>query len=200
MPVSQRYLSTTITPRRLSAGITSTTSRVTENGPTVSSAVGTALVNRPMSLQITRRQLIASVTPVSLFLPQVPSNALVLSQVNKSLVRIERGQPVAKNAPGTGVVPANGNDNLKNAIGLALSAGDPEEAIQVQVDGIMTLSDWTDAVGSTNLSTNAKYFLSTTDGMLVTVPPSSSGQVVQVVARAVSQTSLVIEVADAVLL
>lgn len=88
-------------------------------------------------------------------------------------------------------------------IGLTLASCVTGAQVIVQPGGLVVLSTaaW-DALtgGSGGLVAGTVYVLSTTAGMLATVAPSTQGQAVTVIGRARDATSLVVEIAQPVLL
>ena len=68
-------------------------------------------------------------------------------------------------------------------------------------EGQITKSDWTSVTGSATLTPGAVYFLSvSTAGGLTTAPPYELGETVVRVGRALSTTTLDIEISQPVLL
>lgn len=88
-------------------------------------------------------------------------------------------------------------------IGLTLASSAAGGQVMVQPSGLMLLStaEW-DVVtgGSGGLVAGSVYVLSTTAGMLATAVPSTQGQAVVVIGRARDATSLILEIAQPVLL
>jgi len=119
---------------------------------------------------------------------------------NKDGVTVDAGMAVAAHSSGTGFLRANATDNTKNAIGLLQTDTASLSSGPVQVDGPFTLSDWTAVTGSATLAALGVYFLDTVAGKLTATPPSSGGNVVQKIGRAISPTTLEIEVEVAILL
>jgi hypothetical protein len=122
------------------------------------------------------------------------------SAQNKDSVTFAIGNPVAIHTSGVGVVQAEAADNLMNAVGLARLGVGVGASESVQVSGILTLADWTAITGSVSLAARANYYLSPTAGMLTSTAPSTVGQVVQLVGRALSTTDMEIVIGSAVLL
>ena len=119
---------------------------------------------------------------------------------NKELVTILKGQAVGIHFSGVGIVYANASNNLKNAIGLMCEDVGPGFNSLVCTDGPLELADWSSVIGAVFLSAKAIYFLSTTSGMLVTVPPIVDGQIVQEIGTAVSPTILELKVKRTIIL
>jgi hypothetical protein len=122
------------------------------------------------------------------------------SAENKEGSTISAGMVVAVHSSGTGVVKGNATDNSKNAVGLMVLDTANTISGDVQTDGPFTLADWTSVIGSTSLAAHTLYFLSTTGGLLTATPPSTGGNVVQAIGRAVSATTLDIDIQQAILL
>lgn len=104
-------------------------------------------------------------------------------------------------------VPSSGHVDLARAnstatswaVGLVSRAASSGNIGEYQTGGEITLSDWTSIIGSTNLSPGAYYYLSaTTAGLLTTNAPSSPGQQVVAVARALTTETINIEIAQAI--
>ena len=80
-------------------------------------------------------------------------------------------------------------------IGLAQADTGPTFSCRFTMNGGMTMTDWTAATGSTNLTPGAVYYLDTaTAGQLTKVPPATVGQYVVKVGTAVSASMLNIEI------
>lgn len=107
---------------------------------------------------------------------------------------------VAVHSSGTGIVKANATDTSKPAVGLMTADTADTISGAVQTDGPFTLADWTAVIGSASLAAHTLYFLSTTGGLLTATPPSVGGNVVQRIGRAVSATTLAIEIGPTILL
>lgn len=113
----------------------------------------------------------------------------VVDMENKQGSTVYKGQPVAIHASGSGFVLAS--DTIgSHAVGLAY-----QDTPNTTVDGVITVgilenTDWTNAVGSTNLTPGSKYYLGPTAGTLTTTPPSSANKINQLVGVAVSSSKL----------
>lgn len=110
--------------------------------------------------------------------------------MNKDVVTIKKGQPVAIHSSGSGVVLAAATSLDTLAIGLA-TADIPAASIgPILTDGPLLVSDWTAAVGSVSLTAKKQYYLSATTGKLTINPPSSSTNVSQPVGKATDTQTL----------
>jgi hypothetical protein len=67
-------------------------------------------------------------------------------------------------------------------------------------EGIVTLSDWTSVVGTTELIPGAIYYLSTTAGQMATVPPTGDSDIVVRLGIALTTDTIDIEVTNIVTL
>lgn len=113
------------------------------------------------------------------------------SAENKEGAEIAAGMACAVHSSGVGVVKASAADNTKIAVGLIKTTTADTFAGDVQTEGLFTLTDWTAVIGAATLAAKATYFLSpTTPGMLTATPPTTTGQVVQIVGTAVSADTL----------
>lgn len=81
-------------------------------------------------------------------------------------------------------------------IGLVAEASiAPAASGSIQTDGVIANANWTPVTGGPNLTTGAEYYLSASDpGQLTTVAPTTVGQYVVKVGRALSTTELLIEI------
>ena len=119
---------------------------------------------------------------------------------NKDTVTIRRGQWVAIDESGSGVVLANAEDNSRPAVGV-MSADTSVGATQnVVTDEVFTLTDWSNITGMTTLQGGLVYFLDTRSGYMTTIAPDTTGEVAQLLGRAISSTQFDIEIQQAVLL
>lgn len=92
----------------------------------------------------------------------------------------------------------------KDVLGLATAAISSSASGQIQCNGILALTtgQWDALCGTTGgLTANAVYFLSpTTAGLLTSTVPTTAGQYVCEVGRALSTTELLIDIRPPVLL
>lgn len=132
-----------------------------------------------------------------------PASPPIFDAENKDASTIPDGGVCSTHTSGVGVALADASSSSQPACGLALVGAAPTFSVTVQTGGLFTLADWsavTDAASAT-LSPHAYYFLSSVNpGNLTTVPPTTVGQVVQRVGRAVSADTLSIEIDDPILL
>jgi len=119
---------------------------------------------------------------------------------NKDVITLPAGTPVAAHTSGSGFIRADASNNNKNAIGITNEQINVGFSGEVLLTGPVTLADWTDITGTSNLAARGLYFLDTTAGMLTTTAPSSSGQAVQLVGKALAADTLEILVEPSVLL
>lgn len=103
----------------------------------------------------------------------------VFTAENKDVVPILKGQPVAVDPSGVGVVLANGTVYGKECVGLATEDIAVGFTGVILVDGPLELADWTDVTGSADLVPLGVYFLDTVSGKLTTTPPETVGYVLQ---------------------
>lgn len=114
---------------------------------------------------------------------------------NRAAVPIAAGSAVASHATGVGFVAAvaSAGSGL-HCVGVATQAIASGFAGTVQTGGVLTLPDWTAAVGSVLLAPRATYFLSAAvPGRLTAVPPAGVGELAQPVGYAIAPDSLMIE-------
>lgn len=124
--------------------------------------------------------------------------AAMFQAVNRSGSVFAVGQPVAVVA--TGVTDASATGNTTPCAGLATTGAAALGTETVVTEGLYTLADWTAVTGSAALTPGAVYFLSATTAKLTATKPTGAGNVVQAVGRAVSATTLAIDLEDPILL
>lgn len=98
---------------------------------------------------------------------------------------------------------AAGASGTKDVLGLTTAAISNAASGQVQTNGFLTLTttQWDAITGATGgLTANAIYFLSATAGLLTTTVPTTVGQWVAEVGRAISTTDMLIDVRTPILL
>jgi hypothetical protein len=109
---------------------------------------------------------------------------------------IKMGQPIYIKASGhAGLAVATGAATAA-VIGLAVSDAVPTHNIEYVTDTSLTLTDWSEVIGTESLTSGAIYFLALSIGKLVT-PAPTSGYVVPV-GRAASTNTLDIEIGQSV--
>lgn len=117
---------------------------------------------------------------------------------NADTTTIFRGQVVAVHP--NGIWRANASDDTRNAVGL-MSENTPVGSVNnVVTDEVFTMADWTEVTGEPSLNPGDIYFLDVVSGKLTRTAPSTLGQVVQQVGRAISSIALDIECEEAILL
>ena len=130
----------------------------------------------------------------------------------KEVVTIESASGVTLNAGDAVYIDSAGKLNLasggatasKYPIGFVRGQTDGTTSniaagsqVEVQTDGIFTISDWTAVLGSSTLSPGTKYYLSSaTAGNITATAPSSSNHFIVPIGRAISTTSMYIEVGE----
>ncbi len=109
------------------------------------------------------------------------------------------GQPVYITAAGHAeLAQANGAGTV-GAVGLAAENADAGASLQYLTEGKITRTDWTSVAGTATLSAGARYYLSaTTAGRITVTAPTTVGQYVLKVGRAISTTVLDIEIDDSI--
>ncbi len=121
------------------------------------------------------------------------ANSDSYSAVNRQGATVFSGQVVAVHA--TGFQFANASSAAKPAVGLMQSTTLSASAGVVQTEGILELSDWTNATGSASLTPGASYYSNpSTPGRMTTTVPSTYGTVLQSIGRALSATQFDISV------
>lgn len=129
-------------------------------------------------------------------LPAVPETMDFLTAEADSNVIV--GQPV--------YVKINGHIDLAQAIsapqvvGVTISDKAAATAANYITEGQITRTDWTPITGTVTLSAGVTYFLDTAAGRLTTAAPTAVGQYVVRVGRAVSTTTLDVEIELPILL
>lgn len=120
---------------------------------------------------------------------------------NMDSVTLPRGTPVAIPGTGVGMIRAQADAPATAAIGLLDEDTDPGMSGGVSCGGQFTLADWTDITGAATLAALGVYFLDpSTPGMLTLTPPTTVGQIAQIVGRAFSPTCLDLDPTPPILL
>lgn len=113
---------------------------------------------------------------------------------------VAAGMPVYGVAGSTSVGVARGDTTAKaRVIGIAKLGASSGFAVTYLSDGRIELTDWTTVIGSASLTPNSVYYLNPTGG-LTSVAPTSSGVFLVEVGRAVSNTTLDVEIQRPILL
>lgn len=82
----------------------------------------------------------------------------------------------------------DGNAEVAGFLTEAVTSGD---STTIQTEGEISMSDWTDVIGTTNLTAGATYYLHTGGEMRVTPPASGS---IVIVGRAITPTKFDVEI------
>jgi len=110
------------------------------------------------------------------------------------------GQPVYISSSNT-VSLADASDPAKSTvIGLLLVGASANSVCVVLTEGSVLQSDWTDVIGTANLSPGAIYYLATTPGQLTETPPTGDGDTIVRVGVAITEQKLDIEVNEVAIL
>jgi hypothetical protein len=111
------------------------------------------------------------------------------------------GTPVYITAAGHVAPAVANNGQTAQVVGLSLGTFLANVSAQYTTEGEVTSNDWTGVTGSSTLQPGYIYFLDpATPGRLTTVPPTSTGQYIVPVGRALSTTTLAIELSPTILL
>ena len=161
-------------------------------------AAVTQITDAGKNVGVTRYAVTSSVVPVTYVPPSAA--ALTFTGENKDAGTLKKGHIVASHSSGVGVVKANATDNTKNAVGFILADVAPTFAATVETEGLLILTDWTDACGTATLQAKGRYFLDSVAGKMTLSPPESAGMVVQLLGVAVDTVTLDIRLEDAVIL
>ena len=122
---------------------------------------------------------------------------------NKDASDVDPGMAVKIHSSGVGVelALADSVGNRAAALCIATAAITNGNSGPFRTDGVVDLSDWTDATGSATLSAFAVYYLDqSNNGMLTTTAPTTVGQIVQRIGTAISSTKLYLEIEQPILL
>lgn len=136
--------------------------------------------------------------PVEPILPVTPE---ALSHLAEADSTIKIGYPVYMKATGH-LDPAQANSaGLTQVAGLSISDANAGFACTYITEGTVERTDWTEVAGSASLVPGNTYFLSpTTAGQITNVAPTTLGQYVVRVGRAVTTTKLDVEIELPILL
>ena len=134
----------------------------------------------------------------------VSSTALEMTATNGEAGAIVIGTPVYVSAASTVKKAQATTSTLERAVGLVAGTSISAAASGgVAVDGILTATtgQWDAVTGeSGGLTSGAQYFLDVTLGKLSQTAPSTAGQYVRRIGRALSTTDMIIEIAQSILL
>ena len=123
----------------------------------------------------------------------------IFTATNTNAGAITLGQPVYISSADSVDKASASTGSTAAAIGLVMDASVASAAVAVIItDGVIDNSDWTAVIGSATLTAGAKYFLSTTAGLLTTIAPSATGEYITVVGTAISATSLEVSIRDSI--
>jgi hypothetical protein len=110
------------------------------------------------------------------------------------------GQPVYISGNNT-INLANAADLTESkAVGLVQVGATANGTANILTEGSVNQADWTNVIGSTNLTPGAAYFLGTTAGTMSTAPPTTDNHVVVTMGTAVTTTEFDIEVNEVAIL
>lgn len=113
---------------------------------------------------------------------------------NDSGATIQAGQAVRLHSDGT-LRLAQANSLSNGAIAIALVQIADEESGEVAGSGVLTLVDWTDVIGGTELTPAARYYLTPSAlGMLQPSAPTANPDILQFCGVALSITTLLIDI------
>ncbi len=133
--------------------------------------------------------------------PGASNPALTWFAKNLDTVDAKKGFACAVHSSGLGVVLAKAADINKPAVGLMQKDVPPSFSDSVQISGIFEMSDWTQVTGAGLLIPGRLYFLDPVNGGKLTLtPPTTAGQVVQLLGKALTQTKLNLDVHQPILL
>lgn len=108
---------------------------------------------------------------------------------------IELGQPVYLKPNGHVDLAKADAVGTAQACGLAASSAALGVALEFTADGMLTRSDWTVITGTADLVPGAVYYLdAATPGQLTITPPTTAGQIVAPIAKALNTKTLEIEI------
>ena len=116
------------------------------------------------------------------------------------LSAVVRGQPVYATAASKFDLADATGALTQLVVGLAARDAAASTVLVVQTEGKVVRADWTAVAGAVGLSPGARYFLSTTPGGITAIAPSGAGEYVRAVGKAISPTTLDIEIDQSILL
>ena len=121
---------------------------------------------------------------------------VVIPRVNDNAGSITMGQPVWMDTLGGGVDLTKADSLLTSyCFGVVGDASIATTATgNIVHRGVVTLADWTAITGSESLTNGETYFVDPANaGKLVTAAPSTTGEFIMLVGRAISATELLVE-------
>ena len=125
----------------------------------------------------------------------------VVEMTNGETSTIQAGQPVYISGTDTVMLAQANALNSSKVFGLAREDIAAGATGMIQVDGILELPDWTNITGSAALTAGADYFLDPDNaGKLTVTPPTTSGNYLVFIGRAISTTAIEIEIARPIIL
>jgi hypothetical protein len=127
------------------------------------------LATNPISLTVTPAEIEVGLQTgnVTYNITQTAVN-VVFDATNNTGVTIVKGSAVAMSVSGLVLATASATDKICEGIASTdILNGEVGTVIKY---GNLTMTDWTDIIGSTDLSINQDYYLSNTDGTLTTTP------------------------------
>lgn len=122
---------------------------------------------------------------------------------NKEGAAISTGMAVAVHSSGTGAVKADATAAGKPTVGVCSTGNADGQTVVVDTAGTLALADWSGVLesGAGALAGGSRYYVSASaPGKLTATAPTTSGQYVDPVGRAIDTTTLVIEPGPRVLL
>lgn len=120
-------------------------------------------------------------------------------KTNSEAFSLHPGQPI-KLSGSSGVELADASDIANQTIGVSEKLTASGEEVFIKTFGLVETEDWTDVIGTTNLTVGVDYFLSSTAGKLTSNPTDSTGRIFQYVGKAVTATELLINIARPIIL
>ena len=129
--------------------------------------------------------------------PGPPGSGTVFSAV--ASVDLKAGQAVYANGLGQLALATATIYGTTKVLGLVVA--DTATGFVADVTAsVLTLTDWTPVTGASTLTAGAQYYLDLTVGSLSTVAPSSTGQALVFVGKAISTTTIEVSVSFPILL
>lgn len=120
-------------------------------------------------------------------------------KTNSEAFTLYPGQPIKLSGP-SGVELADALDIENQTIGLSQGLTPSGQEVFIKTFGIIESENWSNVIGTTNLTVGVDYFLSSTAGELTANPTDSSGGIFQYVGKAVTTTELLVNIARPIIL